>query len=186
MDDRLLLLGILRQSEMHGYQLYDFIERNLTACTNLKKPSAYFLLNKMEAEGLINVIETRSGNRPPRKVYRLTAEGERVFWQLLEENLSRYTPTVFPGDIGLAFLDQLPSEQAISLLQKRREAMQAHLEQLEAVPPHRGSASLLIHHQIHHLRSELAWLESLIAKGLNPAHPAAGEGSIWQQPESKA
>jgi|DewCreStandDraft_5_1066085.scaffolds.fasta_scaffold24460_2 DNA-binding PadR family transcriptional regulator len=175
MNDRLLLLGLLKQGERHGYQLYDFIERNLTICTNLKKPSAYFLLNKMEAEGLISVVETRSGNRPPRKVYHLTAQGEQLFWHLLEENLAQYTPVVFPGDIGIAFLEQLPSERTISLLQRRREAMLAHLAKLDAIPPHHGSASLLIQHQIHHLRSELAWLDALIAQLQNPTDRAAND-----------
>jgi DNA-binding PadR family transcriptional regulator len=186
MNDRLLLLGLLRQSEMHGYQLYDFIERNLTACTNLKKPSAYFLLSKMEAEGLVSVAETRSGNRPPRKVYRLTAQGERLFWQLLEENLVHYTPTVFPDDIGIAFLDQLPHERAIQLLQKRREAMQAHLAELEAIPPHRGSASLLIRHQIHHLRSELVWLDALLSEVQSASVWETGAQTGCKPTESKA
>ena len=47
MDDKLLLLGILRRQEMHGYQLFEFIDRDLAACTNLKKPTAYYLLNRM-------------------------------------------------------------------------------------------------------------------------------------------
>ncbi|PWH20005.1 MAG: PadR family transcriptional regulator [Anaerolineae bacterium] len=173
MDDRLLLLGLLRQSEMHGYQLYEFIERNLTTCTNLKKPSAYFLLSKMEAEGLVEVQETRTGNRPPRKVYRLTPEGERLFWQSLEENLAQFIPTVFVGDVGLAFLDQLPSQRALDLLQRRQAAMQMYLAKLEALPPHRGSAALLIQHQIHHVRSELAWLASLIADLQSASQSAA-------------
>ncbi|GAB4483967.1 MAG: PadR family transcriptional regulator [Anaerolineales bacterium] len=169
----MLLLGLLRQSEMHGYQLYEFIERNLTACTNLKKPSAYFLLSKMEAEGLVAVEESRAGNRPPRKVYHLTPQGEQCFWQLLEENLAQFIPTVFAGDVGLAFLDQLPSERALELLQRRQAAMQAHLAELEALPPHRGSAALLIQHQIHHVRSELAWLASLIADLQSASESAA-------------
>lgn len=162
MDDKLLLLGILKQSEMHGYQLYDFIEQNLTTCTNLKKPSAYFLLSKMEQEGLVRVAEQRVGNRPPRKVYYLTEAGERLFWELLEQNLSQYFPTVFAGDIGIAFIDQVPPEKAIPLLKNRLQAMQDHLTELESIPPHPGSASLLIRHQIHHLRHEIQWLKELL------------------------
>ncbi len=163
MKDKLLLLGVLKQSEMHGYQLYDFIEQNLASCTTLKKPSAYFLLSKMEQEGLVQVVEQRIGNRPPRKVYRLTQAGERLFQQLLQENLSQFTPTVFPGDIGIAFLDQIPIEQGVRLLRKRLQKMQVHLAHLETIPPHRGSASLLIKHQIQHLHNEIQWLREVIA-----------------------
>ncbi|MFN3308285.1 MAG: helix-turn-helix transcriptional regulator [Anaerolineales bacterium] len=168
MDDKLLLLGVLKQSEMHGYQLYDFIEQNLASCTTLKKPSAYFLLSKMEQEGLVQVAEQRVGNRPPRKVYCLTQAGERLFRQLLQENLSQFTPTVFPGDIGIAFLDQIPIEQGLRLLRKRLQKMQAYLTQLETIPPHPGSASLLIKHQIQHLHNEMQWLREVIA-GLKEA-----------------
>ncbi len=162
MNDKLLLLGLLRQSQMHGYQIYDFIENNLTSCTNLKKSSAYFLLGKMEKEGLIRVQEQRAGNRPPRRVYQLTPSGERQFWQWLEENLSQHTPTIFADDIGIAFLDQIDPQRAIELLQKRLRAMQQRLVKLEAIPPHTGSVSLLIRHQIQHVRNEIEWLNHLI------------------------
>ncbi|MCS6906919.1 MAG: helix-turn-helix transcriptional regulator [Anaerolineales bacterium] len=179
MNAKLLLLGILKQSEMHGYQLYDFIERNLAVCTDLKKASAYFLLNKMEKEGYIQAVEQRVGNRPPRKVYRLTASGEQLFEQLLVENLAQYTPPVFSDDIGIAFLDQLPAERALALLRKRFQTMQLRLRELENIPPHPGATALLIQHQIHHLQSEIAWLGKLIAsleQGASPARTPRREG----------
>lgn len=58
MERKLLLLGILRQQEMHGYQLYEFIERDLAACTNLTKPTAYYLLNKMAEDNWIVEVPT--------------------------------------------------------------------------------------------------------------------------------
>jgi DNA-binding PadR family transcriptional regulator len=39
-------LGLLRQASMHGYQLLDFIERYLSTCTDLKKPTAYLALER--------------------------------------------------------------------------------------------------------------------------------------------
>lgn len=186
MDDKLLLLGILKQSEMHGYQLYDFIEQNLTTCTTLKKPSAYFLLGKMEQEGLVQVAEQRVGNRPPRKVYGLTEKGEQLFEQWLKENLSQYTPTIFPGDIGIAFLDQIPIEQGISLLQNRLQKMQAHLAELESLPPHPGSAAYLIRHQIHHLSHEIQWLKDVLQELQAGQLPEAHRESQFPAPDSSS
>ena len=79
MDRKLLLLGLLRQQEMHGYQLYEFIERELSFCTDLKKPTAYYLLNKMAERGWIVEEQSQEGKRPPRKVFRLTAQGEAAY-----------------------------------------------------------------------------------------------------------
>jgi len=63
MNRELLLLGLLRQSEMHGYKIIEFIERDLAICTDLKKPTAYFLLDKMAQNGWISWMEEREGKR---------------------------------------------------------------------------------------------------------------------------
>ena len=164
MDRKLLLLGLLRQQEMHGYQLYEFIDRDLASCTDLKKPTAYYLLDKMAAEGWIAEEQERHGNRPPRKVYRLTPQGEAAYQRLLRQNLSSYRAANFPGDIGLAFMDTLPPEEARQLLVKRRASLAQALAEAESVPPHQGSLQLVIDHHTRHLRAEVEWLSQVIAQ----------------------
>lgn len=162
MERELLLLGLLRQMRMYGYQLHEFIERDLTTCTDLKKATTYFLLDKMAKRAWISQTEEREGNRPPRQVYEITPEGEQVFQRLLRENLSNYTPTRFSDDIGLAYADALPAEETRSLLAQRRAAMQHDLEQARAIPAHGGSIQLLLDHRVVHLEAELAWLDKVI------------------------
>jgi DNA-binding PadR family transcriptional regulator len=164
MDRELLLLGLLRQQEMHGYQLYEFIDRDLATCTDLKKPTAYYLLNKMAEDGWINEAQVRDGNRPTRRVYHLTPQGEKAYQRLLRENLASYTPTIFPGDAGLAFVDSLGPKEAASLLEKRRSALAAALLEVQEAPEHRGSKQFVIDHQVRHLRAELDWLDEVIAR----------------------
>ena len=82
-DRELLLLGLLRQSGMHGYRIVEFIERDLAVCTDLKKSNAYFLLDKMAQGGLVTWAEEREGNRPPRRTYQITPAGETQFQKLL-------------------------------------------------------------------------------------------------------
>ena len=54
MDERtLLLLGMLRIESQHGYQLNEFIEHNLARVTDMKKPTAYALLDRLEQSGAI-------------------------------------------------------------------------------------------------------------------------------------
>lgn len=164
MERKLLLLGLLRRQGMHGYRLNEFIERNLSLYTDLKRPTAYYLLDQMVRDGWLTAQIEQEGQRPPRRVYRLTPLGEEAFRRLLREALAAYRPPTFPGDIALGFLDELPKEEAIQLLEARKQGLQERLENLLRVPPHPGSLQWLFEHQIHHLRSELEWLETLILR----------------------
>ena len=164
MERELLLLGLLRQGEMYGYKLHDFIETNLAFCTDLKKATAYVLLDKMQANGWVQVKETREGNRPQRRIYSPTPEGERAFEQMLRDNLATFNAAKTASDIGLAFVDALPPDVSQDLLQQRRDVIAAQLAEFEHVPQHAGSYQLLIDHQINYLRSELAWLTQVIER----------------------
>lgn len=164
MERELLLLGLLRQERMYGYQLHEFIERDLSTCTDLKKPTAYYLLEKMARQGWISETEEREGHRPPRRVYQITPEGEEHFQQLLRENLASYSATRFAGDAGLAFADALPPDEVLGLLHRRRTALAEDLAAARAVPAHEGSIQLVIDHRVFHLETELRWLDEVISR----------------------
>jgi DNA-binding PadR family transcriptional regulator len=161
-ERELLLLGLLREQAMHGYQLLEFIDTQMSTCVDLKKPTAYFLLEKMTAAGWIRFEQGQEGHRPPRRVYTLTPAGEVAFQKLLRENLGSYQPARFASDIGLAFVDTLPADEALALLRQRRTAAQELLAIVQAAPEHPGGAQLMIEHQVHHLASELSWLDGVI------------------------
>jgi hypothetical protein len=118
----------------------------------------------MTAAGWIRFEQGQEGNRPPRRVYTITPEGEATFQKLLRENLGSYQPARFASDIGLAFIDTLPAGEALTLLKQRRAAAQEQLAIVEAAPEHPGGAQLMIQHQIHHLTSELGWLDEMIER----------------------
>lgn len=164
MDRKLLLLGLLRTQEMHGYQINDFIDAFLTVCVDVKKPTAYYLLNKMHADGWVAVQEQQEGNRPVRRIYSITSEGESAFQKLLRKNLGSYSSIQFASDIGLAFMDTFSKEERDSLLAQRREDIVQQLAVVEAIPEHPGNFQWMIEHQVRHLRTELEWLDEIIAR----------------------
>lgn len=178
MDTTLLLLGLLRRASMYGYQLMDFIERNLSTCTDLKKPTAYLELERLAKRGWAKEHEVREGKRPPRKVYTITAEGEAEFKRLLAINLSTYTPSKFPQDMGLAFADALPPAEVVELLKQRRVMLHDELEAARKTPPHAGTLQLLVEHSILHLESELEWLERVITCFTEKANEATGDSGM--------
>ena len=164
MEHKLLLLGLLSRQEMHGYQLFEFIDRDLSVCTDITKPTAYYTLNKMAQDGWIAEDQVQEGNRPPRKVYRLTQVGEAASQRLLRENLSAYLTPSFSGDIGLAFLDALEVGEALALLEQRRAIMAGALEAARAVPAHGGSLQWVVDHQVRHLTAELEWMDEILGQ----------------------
>lgn len=164
MDRELLLLGILRQRGMHGYELVEFIDHNMGAWTDLKRPTTYFVLEKMTAAGWITFEESQAGRRPIRRVYHLTPAGEAAFQDLLRENLASFSPHTFPDDVGLAFLQALPPLESRELLHRRREAILRRLDELNAVPAHAGPAQWVLEHRRRHLEAEQAWVEEVIRR----------------------
>jgi len=164
MERELLLLGFLRREQAHGYRLNEFIERDMAACTDIKKPTAYFLLDKMAKQGWITMRETREGNRPPRRVYRVTAKGETLYQKLLRENLGSFIAAKFPGDVGLAYADDLEAAEVLPLLAERRATLVAQLEEIRQVPQHVGTLQLIVDHQLFHLENEVQWLDQVMAQ----------------------
>jgi DNA-binding PadR family transcriptional regulator len=162
MERELLILGILRGQKMHGYQLAEFIDHNLAIYTELKKATAYFLLDKMCAAGWVASEEAQEGKRPPRRVYEITAAGEAAFQRLLRENLAAYPPAIFAGDVGLGFLDALQPEEALALLAQRRASIAEQYNAVQAAPLHPGGFQWALEHRIAHLRAELHWIDTIL------------------------
>jgi DNA-binding PadR family transcriptional regulator len=163
-DRKLLLLGLLRSEEMHGYQLNEFIDSHLGTAVQLKKPTVYRLLNKMADDGWVTYREEQDGNRPPRRVFAITLEGEAAFQQWLRESLVDYEPAMFPGNIGILFLDEIPPYEAIELLNKRRTRVKGVLEVARAHHVHEESSQWMLLHQTCHLNAELEWIDKVIAQ----------------------
>lgn len=177
MDERtLLLLGMLRIQSQHGYQLNEFIEHNLGRVTDMKKPTAYALLDRLEQSGAITSRLEQEGNRPPRKVYAITEQGDQLFFRLLSETLAAAQPYVIAGDVGLMFLDALPLAEALELLERRLVAVREQIAEIEKVPVHHlrvgalGAGrlgigvDLAIEHQAALMRTDEAWLAQLIER----------------------
>ena len=180
MDERsLFLLGILMAQSAHGYRIHDFIEKNLAPLTDMKKATAYALLERMSRSGLVTVHTEQEGNRPPRKVYSITAKGRAQFYNLLRQNLARADTPIYKGDAGLLFLDHLPREEAATGLQMRLDHLLQQADRLRDAARHHRSAgvALSIDHRLLHMEVEIDWLTRFLERlrGADvrpPAHPA--------------
>ena len=168
MERELQLLGILRAQRMHGYQLNDFLERRYDFVTDLKPSTAYYLLDRLAADGYVQMRYEQVGNRPQRRVYEITPSGEAHFFELLRLNLSGRTPPVYVDEVGLAFIDELPLSETLPSLHEKRRLLQAELERLSAFENAMragggGGAQRALDHHLTLVRAELSWLDSLLA-----------------------
>jgi DNA-binding PadR family transcriptional regulator len=164
MEKKILLLGLLLSHGMHGYQLNEMLQQNPATPISLKKSNAYKLLNDMEADGWVTHTEEQAGNRPPRRVYSVTKEGETAFYRLLRENLSSHPAPEFPGVVGLDFLYLLPTDEAAALLETRLEGVRekfAELDQVDLEIRQSHLAAAYLHTFYTH---EIEWLTDIMQR----------------------
>ena len=165
-EQELLLLGLLKVQSQHTYQLNDFIERNLSHLTEMKKPTAYAVLERLSKAGYVDARSEQEGKRPPRKVYSITPAGEALYQQLLRENLAQSDHMRFAGNVGLMFLDDLPASEAIALLSQRLQDLERLITVHEQAPRHEHGlgVDLALEHVLVHLRADRAWLQGTLER----------------------
>lgn len=166
MDEReLLVLGLLKSQSQHGYQINEFIERNLGRVTDMKKATAYSILKRLDQAGMVNAIVEQEGNRPPRQVYSITDLGEQRFNELLKLSIVTVDDVTPTGDIAIMFLDHLPKEEIIMSLQERLTKVNAILETYQNTPQHGHGfgVDLSIRHRTALLQADSDWLSTAIS-----------------------
>lgn len=162
MERKLLLLGLLLSHGMHGYKLNVVLQQYPCTPISLKKSNAYKILNDMEKDGWITHVQEQEGNRPQRRVYSVTKEGEAAFYNMLRENLSTYSSPEFPGVVGLDFLYLLPGEEAATLLEIRLQVVDAKFQQLDNISVEIRQSHLTIEYLHRYYAKEIEWLTEVI------------------------
>jgi DNA-binding PadR family transcriptional regulator len=167
----LIVLGFLRMRPMHGYEIQQLIQQSrMDDWANLLSGSIYYALNKMEQDGLIRAeAEVRTGNRL-RKIYAITEEGEAQFREMVRESLT-VSPHSMKSDLalGLAWIDAVPREEAIRLLERNLEQVERTREQWLLGREIKGSLGLTpvvmaaFDNAIGVLELDIAYLKRLIA-----------------------
>ena len=69
------VLTRLARGDSYGYEIFS----RLLAQIGMGEGTIYPLMRRMQADGLVSTYLVESASGPPRKYYRLTAEGKRTF-----------------------------------------------------------------------------------------------------------
>ena len=164
MERKLLLLGLLRQNEMYGYQINEVIDAHIGSSIRLTKPTAYRILHRMAEAGWVTFREEKEGNRPARRVYAITKSGESHFEDLLKQSLREFKPLENESVISLAYLNMISKREARALLENRREDLSRELQAKFDDQTDHGPFQIVIENQVLHLSAELEWLKGVIER----------------------
>lgn len=142
---------------------------------SLSDKHVYYVLRKFAKDGLVIESEERKGNMPPRKVYEITEKGRQTLKKMLRApSLSQaFLPAPFDAVVGiLGFTDVVDKQEALEILQARRDALIHRLTQEH--PPREFSATLesmygflatslfVKSHEL--LTAEIRWLDMVIER----------------------
>lgn len=185
----LVVLGLLKEQDMHGYELKKRMTESLGLIMHVSWGSLYPALARLEARGAVKAVEARpaipsipmtgslggeravfrsngEGMRGSRnkKVYGITDIGSALFYQMLN-NESEIDEKGFA--VRLAFANHMDPEKRLKMLRDRRdlilERVRSSRRNFEkkrfALEPY---VELVLEHFRSTNSSDLAWIEELI------------------------
>lgn len=169
----IFVLSALRSGPLHGYALRKRVQR--PSLREVSNNSLYPMLRRFEEAGAItHVVEASPDGRPARKVYTLTAEGERVLHALVSE-----LPTTLAADdeeflVRVSFFGELTLDERRGVLAARRAVLDPAARQVRELldasshGPERVWRDRAQQQLLARLEQELVWLEALAAEVVRP------------------
>jgi DNA-binding PadR family transcriptional regulator len=178
------VLGLLKERAMHGYELRKQLGAMLGPFWQVSWGSLYPALRRLAKSG---AVEKQAEPRPRRRrsksesapltsgrrktVYRITARGEEMFTDMLEETAASVDAEHFT--LKLAFFRYLQPEARLALLERRRAYLQQKLAEFKAnLRDYReriDSYTLsLQNHGMAATESDIAWIDELITQERSP------------------
>ena len=161
MSPQWVLLGLLTQKSMHGYELHQFF----TAPSPLEKAwhlgisQMYKLLKDLESQGYVEVSIEPQETRPDKKVYQVTPSGRQAFLDWLQTPVRgiRLIRVEFLGKLFLA--QSLGPEMVERVTGIQTEACRALLAELRAEPATDGFEDLVLRFRAGQVEAAIEWLE---------------------------
>lgn len=159
------LLGLLAPGPLHGYQLHQQLcdPHGLGLVWRIKLARLYAWLDKLEGDGYITSSLQPQETRPARRVYRLTAQGQRAFqeWMSTPVDAPRQMRQEFQAK--LYFAQHAGEQQRDQLIDSQRAACQRwltdHQSQAVEEKDHRSYAWLVDQYRIGQIQAMLDWLD---------------------------
>ncbi len=166
-EQEFLLLGMLKESPKHGYEIKKKIKEILSLFAGVDLKSIYYPLRVLEEKGLVEKHSNKLGRRPQRMVYKLTPKGENRFQELLTRSLLDFKRPQFSLDLSLYFLHFIRPAIARRRLRARRtilKKLSREMHQMVNSSKRQGPESLysILEHNLKMLAAESQFLANLV------------------------
>ncbi|MGW8227179.1 MAG: PadR family transcriptional regulator [Anaerolineales bacterium] len=128
----LAILSLIAERPRHGYDIEQAIEaRGMRDWTEIGFSSIYYLLNKLEKDGLIHSqLQAPQGKGPARKVFKITRHGRQAQTEGTLSILTTPQSGSVPFLLGLSNYPLLPREQVLSALKSYAIQINIRLDHL--------------------------------------------------------
>jgi DNA-binding PadR family transcriptional regulator len=211
----LAVLGLLKEQELHGYELKKRLADNLGIGSGVSFGSLYPALARLEAAGAVKAVEAnnfgavipgtgslggelaafrarKAGSRGTRgkKVYGITERGEQLFAEMLAaDSASSDDERVF--HLRLAYARYLPSDARLGLLERRRAYLLERLSRTSGAIRNGWErfdayTRSLIEHGNESTERDISWLDRLIARERESESGLASPPAAEPAPKSPA
>ncbi|MAS32802.1 MAG: hypothetical protein CL610_02270 [Anaerolineaceae bacterium] len=163
MSHRYLILGLLMEHPMSGYDIRKHVQTALGAVANASYGTLYPTLHKLLGEGAVEVEEIPQQSRPAKKVYQITGEGRQVFLTWLKQSPSADDQTRREFLTKLYLAKYLSTDEVLRLLSVRRGHIEAAVQTLAADQGRAAEArqAWIISYALSMHKAELDWLEQI-------------------------
>ena len=164
----LLLLGLLLDRPMHGYELYQQIQaEGIDEWFNVSMAGVYYSLGKLRDQGFVAESRQGGGRSTRKSIYRLTEDGRTAFFATMESQATSREKIYLEYDIVIYLLNRLPLQRAIPLLEEHLSylAEEAHEVQAALAAERDNGRSPLklavLDHRRRFLEMERDWLSDV-------------------------
>lgn len=157
----ILILGILYDNPMHGYDLDRLInDRGIRQWADIGFSSIYYLLDKLEAKGLVSTLGAEGKSK---KAFSITYQGKEICVEQSKLLISQREANKNPFMTGLANSDFMDNKVVSSLLAARLENINSQLadlqEKAQAQDSLTPSAQRLFSYSEMQIKSEANWIK---------------------------
>jgi DNA-binding PadR family transcriptional regulator len=182
----LAILGLLKEQELHGYELKKRLAETMGSGTGVSFGSLYPALARLEKADAVRVVPIPAprGGRG-KKVYSLTSRGEALFVELLAADAGS-SEDERSFNLRLAFARHLSRDARIGMLERRRAYLLERLARSRGAIRHGWGrfdayTRSLMEHGSETTESDISWLDRLIAREREEAEPSPASSPPWAE-----
>ena len=174
-----ILLALLCERPMHGYELYQLVrgDEALRAIWRIEQSQLYFLLRKLKDRGHIGEKAEEQSGGPPRLVYAPTRSGRKALAEWLR------APERYPHNLRDAFLAKLclmmryHPQAATELVEEQKRVLREWAMRQRERAANGGCAALVHSLRLAQIEAMLTWLDGLCTQLAAPMTKSTGGSS---------